>query len=224
MRVFLWWKDVDDIDLSCFGIGSDTTYEFSWRTMAHMQQGNDAITYSGDETAGFEGGSEYFDISLPRMKARYPGTRYIVVCANVYSGINFSACTCHAGYMLREHPESGEVYEPSTVKSALSVTCRSTYAQIFALDLERFELVWLNIARAGAIRVAGSTDHTYLLGILDMCDTLNLANLARMMASEVVDTPEEADVVVSDEDLSLRADQEQILSVDTARVMALIEA
>ena len=36
--------------------------EFSWRTMSRHQSG--AITYSGDQTSGYLGGSEYFDINL----------------------------------------------------------------------------------------------------------------------------------------------------------------
>ena len=224
VRAFCWWEGVDDIDLACFGLGGDTVYEFSWRTMALLQSGVPAVIFSGDETSGYRGGSEYFDIDVAGLRKTMPDVRYVVVFANVFTGTPFSACTCRAGYMLRERPASGEVYEPSTVASSLTVACNSTFAQLFAIDLERFEVVWLNIARAGHVRVAGTRSFDYLMDVLSMCDIVNLADLARMMATEVVGTPEEADVVVSDAELALAPDQEQIRSTDTARVMALIEA
>ena len=61
LRAFTYWEKVDDIDLSVFGLDEyNKLREFSWRTMAHSQ--SEAITYSGDKTDGYNGGSEYFDI------------------------------------------------------------------------------------------------------------------------------------------------------------------
>ena len=77
LRAFTYWEKVDDIDLSCFGLTDDgRRIEFSWRTMAGNQ--SDAITYSGDETSGYKGGSEYFDIKLEEFKKMYPAVKYIV--------------------------------------------------------------------------------------------------------------------------------------------------
>ena len=68
LRAFTYWEKVNDIDLSVFALTEDgNRREFSWRTMSRHQSG--AITYSGDETSGYLGGSEYFDINLPEFKA-----------------------------------------------------------------------------------------------------------------------------------------------------------
>ncbi len=75
--------------------------------MSRHQSG--AITYSGDETSGYPGGSEYFDINLPEFKARYSEYRYLIFCDNVYSRKNFNECFCKAGYMLRDWEDSGQV-------------------------------------------------------------------------------------------------------------------
>lgn len=70
LRAFTYWEKVNDIDLSVFALTEDgNRREFSWRTMSRHQSG--AITYSGDETSGYLGGSEYFDINLPEFKAQY---------------------------------------------------------------------------------------------------------------------------------------------------------
>ena len=102
IRAFTYWEKVDDIDLSVLGLTEDGRQkEFSWRTMAERQ--SEAITYSGDQTAGFNGGSEYFDIDTAVFRKQYPRVRYLVFCNNVYSGINFDQCLCRAGSSLAKH-------------------------------------------------------------------------------------------------------------------------
>lgn len=133
LRAFTYWEKVNDIDLSVFALTEDgNRREFSWRTMSRHQSG--AITYSGDETSGYLGGSEYFDINLPEFKARYSEYRYLIFCDNVYSGKNFNECFCKAGYMLRDWEDSGQVYEPKTVKSAYRINCESTFAYLFGMS------------------------------------------------------------------------------------------
>ena len=73
-------------------------------------------------------------------------------------------------------------------------------------------------------RVAGTGDMRFLLDYMHITDAINLRDFARMLATEIVNTPEEADVVFSDEVLELREDQEQIRSTDTARIVELLNA
>ena len=142
-------------------------------------QQSDAITYSGDETSGYNGGSEYFDINLPEFKARYPEYRYLIFCDNVFSGVNFNKCFCKAGYMLRDEDDSGEIYEPKTVESAFLVDCESTFAYLFGIDLLKNEFIWLNLARNSNAQVAGNTPLAFLL---DYC--MSQKSLACMISSK----------------------------------------
>ena len=187
-----------------------------------------AITYSGDQTSGYDGGSEYFDINIKAFKRRYPTLRYLVFCDNVYSGGRFfSGCLCRAGYMLRDEEDSGQVFEPKTVQSSWAVTCSSRFAYLFAMDLERRDLIWLNMARESQAAIAGTTSMGFLTRYFEMTDVINVASFFEMMASELVDTPQEADVVVSDEDLRELAPPETtevIRSNDVERIMALMNA
>ena len=222
VRVFTYWEKVNDIDLSAVGIWEDGTQsEFSWRTMYGRQ--SEYITYSGDETSGYNGGSEYFDVSPRQFADAFPMTRYIIFSANVYTGIPFSKCTCRAGYMMRDTADSGQVFEPKTVESSFAVDCESTFAHLFALDLETNELVWLSTARDSSETVAGKTSFAGLLPLLDSALILNLGDFARLMAARVTFDPSEADVLFTDASLPLREGQEQIRSFDTERILALME-
>ncbi|MBQ7308022.1 MAG: hypothetical protein IJW82_05800, partial [Clostridia bacterium] len=82
VRAFIYWEKVNDIDLSVIGLTENLKQrEFSWRTMASKQ--SDAITFSGDETSGYNGGSEYFDIDINKFKKVHKDTRYLIFNANV---------------------------------------------------------------------------------------------------------------------------------------------
>ncbi|MBR3224124.1 MAG: hypothetical protein IKF78_02235 [Atopobiaceae bacterium] len=224
IRAFTYWERVNDIDLSAFALEEDGgQIEFSWRTLnwGGSSKGK-PLVFSGDQTSGYEGGSEYFDIDFDVFRERYPNSRYIVFCDNVYSGVPFFSCVCRAGYMMRDVEDSGEVYEPATVKSSFAITCKSTFAYLFAIDLRTREIVWLNVARFGSRHVAGTTQMSFLKRYLEATSVINLYDFARMLATEVVDDPKQADVVFSDKIVPMREGADLIRSQDTERVVELL--
>ncbi len=226
IRAFTYWELVDDIDLSAFGVSEDgEQIEFSWRNLFDEDDdpmNEEAIVFSGDEVSGYDGGSEFFDITLDAFKEDYPRMRYVVLCNNVYSGDPFSACLCKAGYMMRDEEDSGEVFEPKTVKSSFAITCASTFAYLYAIDLQTREIVWLNVSRDSRERVAGETKMAFLLDYLNVTDVINLHDFACMLATEVVDDPSQADVVFNDTFEPSREGVELIRSYDFERVMQLL--
>lgn len=197
IRGFTYWEKVDDIDLSVIGIDENGKQkEFSWRTMAQNQ--SEALTYSGDETSGYHGGSEYFDVDVEAFRKLYPEIRSIIFCNNVFSGCNFETCYCTAGYMMRDLLDSGEVFEPKTVETSFRVNCPSTFAYLFGIDLETREFVWLNVARGSETIVAGATSLAFLLDYFDVTKKMNVRRFFEWMATELVTDPAEADVIVTD--------------------------
>lgn len=222
LRAFTYWEKVDDIDLSAIGMTEDGwQIEFSWRNM--YDESGKELVYSGDQTSGYHGGSEYFDLDIDAFAAAHPDLQYLIFCDNVYSDRTFAQCLCRAGYMLRHEQDSGQVFEPKTVKSSFTVNCDSTFAFLFAIDLARREFVWLNAARASSLHVAGLSDLAFLWPYLDAALQLDLRDLFTMMASELTDDPAKADCVLSDrEDLTLRPDARQIRSCDVAQVLGLL--
>lgn len=223
IRAFTYWEKVDDIDLSVIGIDEDGLQEeFSWRTMYENQ--SSAITYSGDQTSGYDGGSEYFDIDVEVFRKSYPAIKYLIFCDNVFSGIHFNECFCKAGFMLRDIEDSGEVFEPKTVQSSYFVNCASTFAYLFGIDLETNEFIWLNSARHGQTRVAGTTSLDFLTKYFHTTSTMNMYTFFEMMASELVDDPSEAEIIVSDQVISNDKNADVIRSYDFDKVLALMNA
>lgn len=223
VRCFTYWEKVNDIDLSVIALTKDhCQLEFSWRSMWGRQ--SSAITYSGDQTSGYNGGSEYFDVDLDAFMAQYPQAEYLVFCNNVFSGSPFSKCLCRAGYMDRDILDSGEVFEPKTIATSFQITCDSTFAYLFAIDLNTRELVWLNVSRDSKARVAGTTSVDFLKAYFHASQLMNVKKLFSMLATEVVDTPDNADVVVTDEAVSVKESAEIIHSYDTERILALMNS
>ena len=221
IRAFTYWEKVNDIDLSVFGLDEEGRQtEFSWRTMYYNQ--SQAVTYSGDETSGYNGGSEYFDIDVEAFKALYPHIKKLVFCNNVYSGTNFAQCFCKAGYMVRDIFDSGEIFELKTVQSSYRVNCESTFAYLFGIDLETREFIWLNMTRAGQFTVAGTSSMDFLLRYFSVTSAINMYTFFEMMAAEVVSDPALADVIVSDKAYEGIEGKEQIRSTDFDKVLALM--
>jgi hypothetical protein len=221
LRAFTYWEKVDDIDLSCFGLEENgSRQEFSWRTMHDKQ--SDAITYSGDETSGYNGGSEYFDIVIEKFKSMYPETRYVVFCDNVFTRLPFNRCFCKAGYMTRDIEDSGEIYEPKTVKSAFMINCDSTFAYLYGIDLERNDLIWLNMSRNGSMAVAGTTDMTFLIDYFHVTEVINMYSFFELLAAEVVDDISAAEVIVTDKNVECSEGVELIREYDFERIIALM--
>ncbi len=221
IRAFTYWEKVDDIDLSVIGLDEEGRQtEFSWRTMFENQSG--ALSYSGDQTSGYHGGSEYFDLDPEAFREKYPRIRYLVFCANVFSGRDFSECLCKAGYMLRDAEDSGEVFEPKTVQSSFLVNCSSTFAYLFGIDLASREFVWLNTARQGSARIAGDSSLGFLLRYFRAASVINMYSFFEMMASELTETSAHAELIVSDRSEDAVVGAELIRSCDFEKILALM--
>lgn len=223
VRAFTYWEKVNDIDLSVIGIcANGDQREFSWRTMWGNQ--SSAITYSGDETSGYHGGSEFFDIDVERFKMMHPEIKHLVFCNNVFSNATFKACVCRAGYMLRDERDTGEIYEPKTVKTSFVIDCDSTFAYLFAIDFEKSDFIWLNVARESNAHVAGSTALDFMTSYFDVTSIMNMEKFFAMLATEIVERCEEADVLVTDANIQTRDSQEVIRSCDFERITQLMNA
>ena len=221
IRAFTYWEKVDDIDLSVIGLTKNLGQrEFSWRNMYGQQDA--AITFSGDQTSGFNGGSEYFDIDIEKFKQKYPDIEYLVFCNNVYSGVVFKNVICRAGYMLRDIQDSGEIFEPKTVKSSFTIDCDSTFAYLFGIDLKTNDFVWLDLAVDSRSRIAGTTIMGYLRQYFDMTKIINVYDYFAMMASELVEDPKDAEIAVTDEEIVPGESTELIRSYDTEKMIAFL--
>lgn len=222
VRFFTYWREVNDVDLSCHIYPEDADAEphFYYGNMSYRQ--SDAICFSGDQTAGYDGGSEYFDVDPEAFREEYPDAKYLVFYDNVFSRVDFTSFPCKAGFMLRDRMDSGEIFEPRTVATSFAIHAASTEVCMFALDLEKNEMVWLNLGIDSINRVGGRQGMDFLNSILNSANVLNLYDLARMSADEVVDDPAQADVVFSDDDLTLPEGVRQVRSSDSEYILSLL--
>ena len=114
LRFFLWWRNGKtrvDVDLSAAMYADDFTCT---SILAYHNLKNFGAYHSGDVVDAPNGASEFIDVDLERCAAR--GVRYIVMCLNNFTEQPYCDLPeCYAGWMARRTPNSGEIYEPSTV-------------------------------------------------------------------------------------------------------------
>lgn len=226
IRAFTYWEKVNDIDLSCFGITDDGQQEeYSWRSMWSKQ--SDEICFSGDEVAGYHGGSEYFDIRLDLFRKTHPRTKYIVFCNNVFSNSSFKNCLCKAGFMMRDETDSGEIFEPKTVKTSFRMSADSRFGYLFAIDLDRREMIWLNLGMSSNTAVAGTKSMEWLKGYFNMTDIFNLHDLFAICAGSNlvgdINDPEITTVVTTDDGYSGKNGQNVVHSWDVEKMLPLLQ-
>ena len=235
VRAFTYWEKVNDIDLSCTLFDNDlkSIKMFNWSSWRERRyiDGSwnvNAITFSGDQTSGFNGGSEYFDIDIDKVMEAYSGSRYMIFFNNVYSAVKFKDVFCKAGYMLRDKFNSGEVYEPKTVQTAFNITADSTYCALFAIDLQNREMIWLNQNVYSNARCSFAEDNSWVKKYLNLAKYLNVYKLFENVGEKVNDPKEcigENDYIITKEpiDTNFETKATIITAYTPEKIMSFIE-
>lgn len=151
LRFFLWWKEgkVDgketgrvDIDLSASACRADFTLvdNISW-TSLRAGQFNGA--HSGDITSAPNGACEFID--LERASMLEAGVRYVVPVVMSYTSHPFrNLPECFLGWMGRDKPGSGEIFEPSTVVDRTDLASDQQISIPAIFDLGSNEMIWVD--------------------------------------------------------------------------------
>ncbi|MEI5907921.1 TerD family protein [Bacillus spongiae] len=152
IRFFLWWKEGRvgeehtgrvDIDLSA------VIYDEGWEYQSHisytnLRQGHYAF-HSGDITSAPNGASEFIDFDIPKVLEN--GGRYVVMSLHSFTDHPYKNLPeCFAGWMVRQSPNSGEIFEPATVQDKVDVTSDSTISIPVVLDLLERKLYWTDLS------------------------------------------------------------------------------
>jgi hypothetical protein len=166
IRFFLWWKEGKwadgtatgrvDIDLSTILFDAD------WKQVTRLYYGNQRVPeyglyHSGDITSAPKGACEFIDLDLDRaIKA---GARYALMSVNGYTEQNFAALPeCYAGWMLRDEPQSGAIFEPSTVQDKVDLAAEANIAIPVILDLADRKLIWTDLALKRNLEAVNNID------------------------------------------------------------------
>ena len=153
VRFFLWWKEGKvnrkptgrvDLDLSA------TIFRDNWKYLDHISYTNLKIEklgccHSGDITSAPQGASEFIDIDLEKVRAA--GGRYVLCSIQSFTSNPFCDLPqCYVGWMSRNKPGSGEIYEPATVRDKIDLASDSRVSIPMLIDLEDRSAIWADLA------------------------------------------------------------------------------
>ncbi len=145
LRFFVWWRngaDRTDIDLSAALFGPDFGYV---DVLSYYNLEGVGGVHSGDIVDAPEGAAEFIDITL--AKVREMGVRYVVMSLNSYTRQAYKDLPeCFAGWMARQKPGSGEIFEPSTVQDRLDITADSRIALPLIIDVAEERVIWCDLS------------------------------------------------------------------------------
>ena len=204
-----------DLDLSAFFVSEDFTRT---EQIAYYNLRSTAAVHSGDLTSAPDGAAEFIDVTL--AEALRQGWRYVVMTVHSFSHHRLSEVPeCWAGAMARgTDPQSGEVFEASTVMQRLDLVSPTFNATPFVIDLTERRLIWWDLpVGVGEHQVANldRSSNRVLAHLLDLLEgrRMPLARLLGLLANDVVEDPDEAELVFG---------EGGILPWQTERILALL--
>ena len=236
IRFFLHWRDLPeapaealrpagpaaadrdtrvDLDLSAFFVSEDFTRT---EQIAYYNLRSTAAVHSGDLTSAPDGAAEFIDVTL--AEALRQGWRYVVMTVHSFSHHRLSEVPeCWAGAMARgADPQRGEVFEASTAMQRLDLVSPTFNATPFVIDLAEHQLIWWDLpVGVGEHQVANldRSSNRVLAHLLDLLEgrRMPLAHLLGLLADDVVEDPDEAQLVFG---------EGGILPWQTERILALL--
>jgi hypothetical protein len=212
IRLFLWWKEGEvngkptgriDLDLSACLFDSNWNYK-THLSYTHLVSKDCLAVHSGDITSAPHGASEFIDLNINAALAN--GARYIFVLVNSYTHIPFSNIPeCYMGWMMRNEPGSGEIFEPSTVVDRIDLTSTGKLALPMVFDLETRELIWADLEVKTNDFGVNNFESNYFstakvahaISSIKKFDLYELFSLHAKARGQLVENKEEADTVFS---------------------------
>ena len=145
IRFFIYWKDGNsrtDLDLSALALDADSTFK---TTISYYNLKDMGGYHSGDITSAPNGASEFIDMDIDMFLQR--GIRYVLMSINSFTNQPYCDLPCcFAGFMVRQHPNSGEIYDPVTVENRFDLTANSRIAIPLIVDLQERCVVWTDLS------------------------------------------------------------------------------
>src|SRR5690606_18553178 len=162
--------------------------------------------HSGDIVTAPNGACEFIDIDIPSVLAY--GGRYVVATLHSFTGQGYCELPqCFAGWMMRQHPQSGEVFEPTTVTNKIDLASNTQIAIPAVLDLKERSIIWCDLALTTQPNyynnVEGNQSGIGLMGKamsnIQKCSLYDLFRLHAIARGTFVENEEEAETIFSPE-------------------------
>ncbi len=176
IRFFTWWKqganERIDVDLSAMLFDENYLY------VDHISYTNLTSTkfravHSGDIVDAPKGAAEFIDIDIPSFTEN--GGRYIMM--QLYSFTEQFYCDmpeCFAGWMMRKHPGSGEIFEPKTVENKVDIAAKSRIAIPVIFDLVERKVIWCDLSLTNHPQFYNNVEGNYPATALMLMSMTNL--------------------------------------------------
>ncbi len=205
-RLFVWWKEACDIDLSAVLLGEDFG-EVGHVSFTNLR--NEGAVHSGDIVNGYMGGSEFIDLDIEILRNRK--VRYVVASLICFRGTGFQGYPCFAGYMGRDSLRSGQHFEPASVEIRFDVASAGKQHMPLIFDLAERKVVFADIAggvRSGmAVASLGGAISRAAKAVMDMTRTKpTVGDVLRAHArarGHLAAYPEEADMILAPGDIGI---------------------
>ena len=155
LRFFVWWKNGRSrVDLDLSAAMYDSKFKYI-DTLAYYNLKNFGAHHSGDIVDAPKGAAEFIDIDMTKCKKK--SVRYVVMILNSFTEQPYCDLPeCFAGWMARQIPNSGEIFEPKTVQDKIDVAANTRMCLPAIFDLQNREVLWCDIALSSLPRLANN--------------------------------------------------------------------
>lgn len=152
VRFFLWWREslggderIERVDTDLSGVLYDEDWRYMDPTSRTPLQSNEYIAAnSGFMVTAPDGAAKYMDLHLPSVSRL--GARYIVIMVNAFRDNAIKDLSeCYAGWMMRQGPQSDEMFEPSTVQERIDLTADSHICIPAIIDIQERRILWCDL-------------------------------------------------------------------------------
>jgi hypothetical protein len=194
IRSFVHWENAFDIDSSVVLEHNDGKLNTINFCSYYDRNYKGAARFSGDITG--PKGTEYFDLDLVSLKEQ--GVTRVVFTFHGF-GSTLDKGEIYCGYQNKENFNT-KAWDPKNIELKIHVKGEKRAYVAFAVDLETMEIIVLNLMRDEDSQVVRAKDFEAIKAFMDPAKLeLNMGLIAEWRAAEVVETPEEADVVFADD-------------------------
>jgi hypothetical protein len=224
IRFFIWWKNLEGKQATDSYLGSRVDIDLSAGLLNDDFEGVEDIAFynlkaaegchSGDITDAPNGACEFIDVSMQSVLDR--GARYIAMSVNSYTSTPLCDLPeCFAGWMGREKPKSGEIFDAKTVKNKIDLSANTTACIPLVIDCLERKVIWADLSLktkpSFANTLYGNKKNVGLIcKAISQLKKANLYDLLSMHAKgrgKIVSDPKKADVVFSQETTPFEVDK-----------------
>ena len=215
IRTFVHWEDAFDIDSSvvAYNEKNEVINTVNFCNYSRKEFGNDLL-FSGDVTSAK--GTEYFDLKLEGLKKR--GVHKVLFTFHGYCS-TLDRGEIYCGYQQKTDLMT-KAWDPKNIELKMHVKGEKRAYIGFIVDIDAMEVVVLNLMTDEDSRVVRGNEGDMIKAYFDESKLELNMGLIASLRGEVVETPEEAEVVFAD-DYKPAEGQTVIRSFDIEKLVAV---